>query len=686
MLKWIVASACSALLVGASTAAMAQPASRPTLRIVSPFAADSPIGTSVQSLAAALRERLSSQFAIELVRADGPVLAMLSSGRAEIAITPTTDLKEASRDAFALYDVPFLFASVREVSAVQQTGAGVGALASLQQSGLVGLGYWNNGVNTLLTRRHPSDANDLRGQKIRVPNAGGAAAVIQFGATSVILPFAEVGMAVTAGQVDGFEASPRFAMQIFAGQANQETFAAVQLRPVVATIVMRDANWRQLSYRAQSVIAEETAKAGLQATETAFSQDSEALQSLVARGNVTSRDTVAFSQSAQPIWQRAMDAGTIDAVLPVIQQVRRTSPPPGSPERRGAVDNPPMPAPAIAGPGALRPGEVLFATDRAFERDPEPRYRVSGRRGELAFGLARFEIAPNRPMGNIEERLSPMRALDTLPGNQFASRLAAAIQAAEKKEVVVFVHGFNNAFDDAARALALMSADIHFGGVPVLYSWPSDGVALRYPSDEDEVRASRNNFLTFIEAVRRTPGVSRIHVAAHSMGNRLVVEAIDRFDAQAGSGAQRLFHHVVMAAPDVYLQLFQQTSDAFRRHAQRITLYASDRDTALVCSRWVHANKRLGEAGADIFIAPGVETIDASDAEPAPPWYSPSAWPGLPWLFKPCARGHAYMMRSIRIQSDLQNLVRTDSPPGSRHGLAIKQRAGADYWAFRPAE
>ncbi|KRE11489.1 hypothetical protein ASE66_23340 [Bosea sp. Root483D1] len=305
----------------------------------------------------------------------------------------------------------------------------------------------------------------------------------------------------------------------------------------------------------------------------------------------------------------------------------------------------------------------------------------------MMFGLAKLHINPTRLMGVTDAGSAPLSDLMQYSPSEFTARLTAALAAASKKEVVIFVHGFNNSFEGAARALALMSADIHFGGVPVMFSWPSDGAALRYGSDEEEVRASRDNFLRFVEHVRETAGLERLHVAAHSMGNRLIFEAIDRFDAIQRGKDTKLFYHTVMAAPDLYVQVFETGVEAFRRRVGKTTLYASEKDAALVCSRAVHAgNRRLGEAGPGIFVAAKLETIDATEAEPRPSIFSLEAWSILHWFLRPCEKGHAYMMRSLRMQADLQNLILTDLPPESRHGLEKKDKNGVDYWAFRPSD
>ena len=664
----------------------AAPSPRQALRLAASGAIDTPVGEALARISLSLVELSRGQLAVSSVRPSGPVLDMLGGGQVDIAAVPTGELNAISRDAFAVYDLPFLFESPFEVAAVQNSVAGIRSIASLEQQGFIGLGYLNNGVSTLVTRRSPSEVADLKGQKIRVPNPRDAAAVSMLGAVPVTTAFGELAAALELGAFDGVETSASLASQLFqAGVAG--SFAATPLRPSVSAVLIRKDLWRSLSYRDQALIADAVASASAGATEAAARRDGDARKVLAATGRVHAIDAASLAPSARDVWRRAKGiegSGILETVLPIVQETREK----GLPllERRGGErQEQRLRIASVELEGRLKPGEVLFATDRQADPDPEPRFRLSGRRGPLSFGRASFSIAPTRPMGSLDAQLLPMDDLVGWSLERLVGRLQAALRASGTRDVVVFVHGYNNGFDDAARSLAAISADVKFGAVPLLYSWPSDGAALSYGYDEEQVRASRDNFLAFLEVLAKVEGVERVHIAAHSMGNRLVTEAIDRFDA-AAPDSRKLFHHVVMAAPDVYVGLFEQAADAFRRRAHRITLYASDNDTALKCSFWVHGNRRLGQAGSALFFSQGFETIDASSVEPPPSFFSFERWPGLRALASPCGRGHAYMIRSLRVQSDLQSLIQNDLPAAARHGLSEKRLGQAVYWAFRPSD
>ena len=98
-----------------------------------------------------------------------------------------------------------------------------------------------------------------------------------------------------------------------------------------------------------------------------------------------------------------------------------------------------------------------------------------------------------------------------------------------------------------------------------------------------------------------TPGVRRVHVIAHSMGNRMLTEALVLLASTSGANSARL-GQVVFAAPDVDTEVFVHRAEQFVGHAERYTLYASDKDRALALSQRFARYPRAGQAGAEIAV------------------------------------------------------------------------------------
>jgi esterase/lipase superfamily enzyme len=124
---------------------------------------------------------------------------------------------------------------------------------------------------------------------------------------------------------------------------------------------------------------------------------------------------------------------------------------------------------------------------------------------------------------------------------------------------------------------------------------------------------------------------------------------------------------VVLAAPDIDAEVFRRDlAPAITQIARRVTLYASSNDQALLASRTLHAYPRAGESGANLVVAPGIDTIDVSAVDTS-------------------LLGHSYYGDNNSIIADLYHLVHDALPPGQRERLQAANLSGLPYWVFVPA-
>jgi esterase/lipase superfamily enzyme len=345
-------------------------------------------------------------------------------------------------------------------------------------------------------------------------------------------------------------------------------------------------------------------------------------------------------------------------------------------ELLGALDRGHLAPPDL--PGAVSQARhlevpVFYATDRATTTTDRDGW-FSGERGELGFGVAWVSIPDDHRMAALEKprwwrlefRPNPERhvvLLDVEPAEraQFVAQAAAAVATARVPEALVFVHGYNVTFTDAARRAAQVAYDLHFEGLPMLYSWPSEGATLRYPVDENNTIWTRPHFAEFLRLVLGELGAQRVHALAHSMGNRVLTTGLAALNP---AQAQRL-GQIVFAAPDIDAAVFTQLANDFTRGAAGYTLYASSNDLALQASQRLARYPRAGQSGDGIVVVDGVDTIDASELDT-----------GL--------MSHSYFGDRTSILSDLYYLIRDNTPASRRFGLAAATHpSGLRYWVFR---
>jgi esterase/lipase superfamily enzyme len=183
-----------------------------------------------------------------------------------------------------------------------------------------------------------------------------------------------------------------------------------------------------------------------------------------------------------------------------------------------------------------------------------------------------------------------------------------------------------------------MAYDLNFIGAPIFYSWPSNGKMIDYLKDEKNITWSTPHFKNFLASIACYSGAERIHIIAHSMGNRGVCDALKSLSYDQDS--QVKFNHLVLAAADIDAETFRELASTLRRLAVRVTLYQSSQDKALHASKKVHGNPRAGEP---LLVVPGIGTVDASAID-------------TDFL------GHSYFSNNWPLLSDIYSIFSKDQP------------------------
>ena len=208
-----------------------------------------------------------------------------------------------------------------------------------------------------------------------------------------------------------------------------------------------------------------------------------------------------------------------------------------------------------------------------------------------------------------------MQRVEPVSVEDFKQELKYQVESVAWPEALVFVHGYNVSFENAARRTAKLAYDVKFGGLAAFYSWPSNGHTLAYTWDEESAEYTVEHLKEFLELLAKTEGLRRIHVVAHSMGNRCVLSALKEKVNFGECGLDQC----VFAVPDVDRERFGR--DVRRLTAAdvaagdqigRVTLYASGNDRALNASQKAHRFPRAGDARGGVLLVEGIDSVDAS--------------------------------------------------------------------------
>lgn len=275
----------------------------------------------------------------------------------------------------------------------------------------------------------------------------------------------------------------------------------------------------------------------------------------------------------------------------------------------------------------------------------------AARRFDKATDLARFEPAPT---------------LLPLPHEAWRTALRGLATSFEQPGVLLFIHGYNVPFVDAARRAAQLAYDLAFTGATVFLAWPSDASAIQYLGDGRDAENSQLAATSVLADVAELQPGGPVFVIGHSMGNRLLTAGLVRLLDERPQ-ARFAFREIVLAAPDVDQETFRlHVAGKLLNSGPRVTLYASRHDLALQTSQFLQGGTRLGFGGPALYVQAGLDSVDASAA-----------------THEFFALNHSYFGDKTTVLADLFHLIREGLPPSQRPNL--RPLAAPDgAWQLRP--
>lgn len=321
--------------------------------------------------------------------------------------------------------------------------------------------------------------------------------------------------------------------------------------------------------------------------------------------------------------------------------------------------------------------EVFYATDRKQKKQKKGRITYTNTRGDLELGSCIVSVPANKAKGAIplpewylfglysnENKHMQIKTVNQLDAELFFNSIKNKVQSSPERDAFVFVHGYNVDFTDSVMRAAQIAADIGFRGAPIIYSWPSRKKFTFYHADEATTTGySIDNMIQLLKDVKTNTGAERVHLIAHSMGNRLLTDALKSLVDQ-GFNKDFLFNQIILAAPDIDAEVFVKNIAPKIIHAsERVTLYTSQHDKPLWFSEKIHGGiQRAGTSSTALAIIDGMDTVDAS-------------------IEKTDFMGHGYFAESKALIDDIFHLVRYNREPIERN-LRRKVSGEKIYWEF----
>lgn len=380
---------------------------------------------------------------------------------------------------------------------------------------------------------------------------------------------------------------------------------------------------------------------------------------------------------------------------------------------RDRTDNP-----FAAVPPALRTNRVdlLYVTDRRLEQAPPGRPAYTFRRAStLAYGSCVVALGRDldwdslvalsrsaRRTNAVPVRVVWVQELGRLPGEpapaataagwasdpqqtavqqralaQFQAEVRRRLELTPRKEVFLFVHGFNNDFDRAAAVAAQLWHFLPRQGVPLLYTWPAGRGGVRgYTYDRESSEFTVGHFKQVLRALLTCPEVEKIHLVAHSRGTDVASSAVRELLIEL-RGPQRLpvrvpkLENLVLIAPDLDFEVAGQRlgAELVPWAVRRLTVYVHEKDRAVRLANWLFEGvRRLGQLRPRDFTeeqkrqmraARSVQFIDAR--------------------VRTDLLGHGYFHNHPAVSADLIQLLRENCDAGDEAHRPLRREDGV-FW------
>lgn len=268
------------------------------------------------------------------------------------------------------------------------------------------------------------------------------------------------------------------------------------------------------------------------------------------------------------------------------------------------------PGPDVLALSPEKPGAkietIYVATTRALKAPDVPIF-TDGRARQANYAEFRISIPPGHQPGQIEwpkgapDPATSFAAVaqDPLDPSAFEQKIAAhGTEHRQPVEATVFVHGYNTSFQEALFRFAQVTADSNLDDAAILFAWPSEAKVTGYVADKDAVLFSRDELVALLTMLAKKKSIGKITVVGHSMGAWLTLEALRQLRLSGKSDVIKRLH-VVLAAPDIDVDVFRAGVEVIGPMSPPLTLLVSRDDKALALSRRL-AGDRLRVGALDI--------------------------------------------------------------------------------------
>ena len=189
---------------------------------------------------------------------------------------------------------------------------------------------------------------------------------------------------------------------------------------------------------------------------------------------------------------------------------------------------------------------------------------------------------------------------------------------------------------------------------------PRRGSVTAYPADEASIEASEPAITDFLVDFTTQCEAEKVHIIAHSIGNRGLLRALQRIEANVQTRGQVKFDQILWPPRYADRDLFLDLARLYPPYARRTTLYASDADLPVHLSARLHDAPRAGYY-TPYTVLPNIDTIAVPN-------------------FDIDLLGHSYFAEAEALLHDIYDLMRHNQAPQNRQRIQTLSDGLISLW------
>ncbi|NDV25824.1 alpha/beta hydrolase [Desulfovibrio sp. JC010] len=263
---------------------------------------------------------------------------------------------------------------------------------------------------------------------------------------------------------------------------------------------------------------------------------------------------------------------------------------------------------------------LFYGTDRQPSGSTVPGKAYGNEGGKLSWGACNVAVPFSKDLKELKKSgftmttygMRPVsdytiKDVQPLPRRSFNTTLPKRLANSPDKSALVFVHGFDISFEEAALSTARMSYELQYQGAPLFFSWPAQS---DYLQDEQNAEHAIPQLTEFIKEVAEELDAENIYLIGNSMGCLPLCKAMAELQLAPEDMAR--IKELILIAPDINRNKFAETIlPKLDNTSAHITVYTSSNDDQLTTAHKQRGGVRLGDV-VDNKDLPGIDFVDAT--------------------------------------------------------------------------